>query len=139
MLHVRIDVPPVPGALEAVAEGLVRLNEWMFEHAEDVGGVEMPPLYETGVVYRREPKGREWWESASDVLGVITDRSGDCEDLAAFRAAELRYYDGVDARVRVVPTRRGNFHAVVELPDGSIEDPSRVLAYLERNRKAQRR
>jgi hypothetical protein len=111
----------------------------MFQHAENVGGIEMPPLYATPVVYRREPMGREWWENAADVLGVITGKSGDCEDLAAFRCAELRYYEDVDCRVKVVPTRRGSFHAVVEYPDGTIEDPSRVLVMLERARKAERR
>lgn len=134
-LHVRVDVPAHPQALEALAEGLVLLNVWMFEHADSVGGIEMPPLYSTGVVYRREPSGREWWQAVSDVLGVISKRSGDCEDLAAFRAAELRYYEGIDARVAVVQTKRGSYHAVVEYPDGTREDPSRVLAILERYRK----
>jgi hypothetical protein len=138
MLHVRVNVPPAPGALEAMAEGLVRLNMWLFEAAERRGGIELPPLYETGIVYRREPKGREWWETAADALGLVADRSGDCEDLAAFRAAELRYYEDVDARVKVIRTPRGSFHAVVEHPDGTIEDPSRVLLALERKRKARR-
>lgn len=138
MLHVRISVPPVPGALEAVAEGLVLLNMWLFEQADARAGIELPPLYESGIVYRREPKGREWWESAADALGVVADRSGDCEDLAAWRVAELRYYDDVDARVKVIRNRRGNYHAIVELPDGSLEDPSRVLVEIERARKATR-
>jgi hypothetical protein len=126
-LHVRINVPAFPSAIEAVAEGLVLLNMALMEYADE-RGVELPPLYETNVRYQREPRGREWWESAVDVLGVVADRSGDCEDLAAFRAAELRYYEGEDAaRVRIVRTRRGSFHAVVERADGSIEDPSRVL------------
>lgn len=138
-IHARIQIPAHPGALEAVAEGLVRLNEWMFEHAESVGGIEMPPLYSTGVVYRRESRGQEWWESASDVLGVISERSGDCEDLASFRCAELRFYEGIPCHVKVVRTKRGSFHAVVQYDDdGSIEDPSRVLVALERARKANR-
>lgn len=138
MLHVRIDVPPIPEALEAVAEGLVRLNVFYLEYADE-RGIELPPLYESGIVYRREPRGREWWESAADLLGVVDDRSGDCEDLAAFLAAERRYYHGEDAIVRVVPTSRGTFHAVVENEDGEIEDPSRVLVYLERKRKRSNR
>jgi len=131
MLHVRINVPPVPEAIEAVAEGLVRLNEWYLEHAAE-RGIELPPLYESGIHYRREPKGREWWESAADLHGIITERSGDCEDLAAARVAELRVYEGIDAIVRVVRTRRGNFHAIVERADGVIEDPSRILIAIER-------
>lgn len=138
-LHVRLDVPAHPGALEAVAEGLVQLNEWMFAHADNVGGIQMPSLYSLPVTYRREPRGREWWQHAADVLGVVSDRSGDCEDLAAFRCAELRYYEDIDCRVKVVRTSRGSFHAIVEFPDGSTEDPSRVLVMLERARKARSR
>jgi hypothetical protein len=137
MLHLRIDVPPVPEALEAVAEGLVLLNVWYLSHASD-NGIELPELYGSGIVYRREPHGREWWESAADILGVVEDRSGDCEDLAAFRAAELRVYEDEDASVRVVRTSRGTFHAVVLRANGSIEDPSRKLVQLERARKAKR-
>ena len=132
VMHVRMRVPPVPAALEAVAEGLVRLNVWYMEHA-DSKGVDTPELYGGGITYRREPPGREWWESAADVLGVHTARSGDCEDLAAYRAAELRVFEGdPDARVVVVPTRRGKFHAIVEHGDGTREDPSRVLVAQER-------
>lgn len=133
MLKVSINVPPYPPAIEAVAEGLVRLNVELMRFADE-RGVELPPLYDTDIVYRREPRGREWWQSTADVLGVVAKRSGDCEDLAAWRAAELRYFDGEPARVAIVTTRRGSFHAVVERADGSIEDPSRVLHYLERAR-----
>jgi hypothetical protein len=138
VLHVRINIPPVPEAIEAVAEGLVRLNEWMFERA-DIAGVESPSLYDSGIRYRREPQGREWWESAADAHGVATDRSGDCEDLAAYRCAELRVYeDDPDAMVRVIRTRRGSFHAIVQRGDGSYEDPSRILLEQEQDRKASR-
>jgi hypothetical protein len=134
MIHVRVSVPPIPEALEALAEGLVLLDVFYMEHGIE-NGIELPPLYESGIVYRREPKGREWWESAADLLGVVQDRSGDCEDLAAFRAAELRVHEDEYAIVRVVPTTRGTFHAVVEREDGEIEDPSRILVMLERERK----
>jgi len=136
-LHVRINVPPIPAAIEALAEGLVRLNVVLLEHA-DRRGVELPELYESGIRYRREPAGREWWENAADVIGVVADRSGDCEDLAALRAAELRYYDGEDeARVRIIRTSRA-FHAIVERADGSREDPSRILLAQERARNARK-
>lgn len=138
MLHVRVNVPPVPAALEALAEGLVSLNEWFFETAAD-RGIEMPDLYDTGVVYRREPPGREWWENAADVRGLVSHRSGDCEDLAAYVAAWLRVFEDDHAVVRVVPTRHGKFHAIVQHEDGSIEDPSRVLVRMENARKRQHR
>ena len=130
MLHVRVNVPPIPEALEAMAEGLVLINVFYMEHALD-RGVELPELYESGIVYRREPRGREWWEAATDILGMVQERSGDCEDLAAYRAAELRVFEDEYATVRVVRTSRGTFHAVVQREDGSIEDPSRILVEQE--------
>lgn len=132
--HVRIDVPPVPAALEALAEGLVLLNVWMLEHAA-ANGIELPPLYESGVRYRREPRGREWWETACDLVGVASGRSGDCEDLACYRAAELRVYEDEMAIVRVVPTGRGTFHAIVQRENGEMEDPSRILVDQETEEK----
>lgn len=135
-MHVRIEIPPVPRFLEAVAEGLVLLNVELLRYAEEEGGLELPSLYESGVVYRREPRGREWWETATDLRGVISNRSGDCEDLAAARAAECRYYDGDEgACVRIMRTPRGSFHAVVQHGDGSIEDPSRILLDIERRKR----
>ena len=135
-LHVRINVPPIPEAIEAVAEGLVRLNVALMRFADEKG-VELPPLYESGITYRREPRGREWWESAEDVAALATKRSGDCEDLASYRAAELRYWDGELARVAILRTKRGTFHAVVEREDGTLEDPSRILHEQELARKGQ--
>lgn len=133
-LHVRINVPPVPACIEAMAEGLVRLNVELMRIADE-RGVELPPLYESGIVYRREAPGREWWESSLDMLGMAKVREGDCEDLANYRAAELRYFDGEQARTVIKRTERGSFHAVVERADGSIEDPSRICIMLERERK----
>ena len=129
-LHVRVDVPPFPEALEALAEGLVGLNCVLMKYAAS-HGVHIPPLYESGVVYRREPAGREWWETAADAVGMASNRSGDCEDLAAYRAAELRFCDGELARVRIMRTTRGTFHAVVERENGEIEDPSRIIVDME--------
>src|SRR5207253_9225722 len=130
-------VPPIAEAIEAVAEGLVRLNVAMMRYA-DGNGVELPPLYESGITYRREPRGREWWESAEDVAALATRKSGDCEDLAAYRAAELRYWDGELATVAILKTARGTFHAVVRREDGTLEDPSRILHEQELARKGTR-
>ena len=134
MLHVTIQVPASAELLEALAEGLVQLNQAQFELAE-LAGVEPPPLYESGVVYRRE-RGTENWQSAAETLQL---GYGDCEDLASWRAAELRSFDGErGARVKVIRTNHGTFHALVEREDGSTEDPSGVLVHLERKRKAHR-
>jgi hypothetical protein len=137
-LHVRIEVPPFPDAIEAVAEGVVLLNCVLFEHAA-ARGVEMPSLYDTHVVYRREAPGAEWWEDARDVLGVAGDGEGDCEDLANYMSAWYRVFgDDEDAHTIIKRTTRGTFHAVVQRGDGSVEDPSRILVNAERARKGTR-
>lgn len=137
-LHVRVNVPPIREAIEAVAEGLVRLNVVLMEYG-DRRGVELPELYRSGVVYRREGPGKEFWQSGLDVLGVASRRSGDCEDLAAYRVAELRYFEGEeDAYLEIERTRRGTYHAVVRRGAAGghrREDPSRICVELERARK----
>lgn len=136
-MHVRVDCPPVPEALEALAEGVVLLNCWYLRDMI-ANGIDPKPLYESGVVYRREPAGREWWECVSDVLGVAAGKSGDCEDLANWRSAELRVLFGDEgAHTRVVRTPRGSFHAIVQHGDGTLEDPSRICLRLEKERKGQ--
>lgn len=129
MFAIRIDVPRLPITLEVAAEALVRINEWLMRRAARSGRA-LPRLYESGVRYRREPPGREWWETAMDVIEAGV---GDCEDLSSYRAAELRL-DGVPARVRIVPTRRRTYHAVVEVA-GRLEDPSRILVEQERRQR----
>lgn len=130
MLHVRIDVPPVPEMLEALAEGLVLLNVELIKHAY-ARGVELPYLYDSGIVFRPEPAGREWWETASDLVQVVKDKSGDCEDLSCYHAAWLRCFDSDHATVRIFPTPRGSLHAVVEHEDGVLEDIARELLTAE--------
>ena len=53
---------------------------------------------------------------------------GDCEDLAAWRAAELRK-SGEDPRAHVAVYQSGprRYHAIVGRGDGTTEDPSRKL------------
>lgn len=125
-LVVTMRIPASIGAIEAAAEGLAGLNYRMM-HTASVGGGGFPALYDSGVVYRRE-RGTERWQPATDLL---RNMQGDCEDLAAYRAAELRM-EGEPATVAIVRTRRGSFHAVVRRGDGSIEDPSRILLAIER-------
>lgn len=88
----------------------------------DRGGV--PPLYESGIVYRSMPTDRRAWKTPA---GVMRDGHGDCADLAAWRIAELRKA-GKRAGFRILRTRRnGLFHIVVALASGRVEDPSRKL------------
>jgi transglutaminase-like putative cysteine protease len=83
----------------------------------------LPRLYSAGVRYAREPVGKERWQSAAELLRA---RRGDCEDLSGYLAAEIRVYDGLPARVAIVPNTMGGYHAVVSI-NGRIEDPSRKL------------
>lgn len=87
----------------------------------------LPRLYSSGTRYERERRIRgkrlEVWKNNRR---TYRDKKGDCEELAAARAAELQYYDHIDAEAIAYPTRTG-YHCVVLHPDGSIEDPSKKL------------
>lgn len=121
-------VPDLPVALNEALEGLVRVNTKLLLAALRAGRP-VPPLYESGIRYKREPGTREWWQTVAD---NIADKQGDCEDLAGHRAAELRVggiVAGFDypARAVCIRTGRKTYHAIVRHPDGHIEDPSRAL------------
>lgn len=47
----------------------------------------VPPLYKSGVKYISEPKNKEIFMS---IPAILRERGADCEDLAAWRVAELR-------------------------------------------------
>lgn len=88
----------------------------------------IPDLYTSGVRYENEPVGVEDW---TDILTTISRGYGDCEDLACWRAAELRVRHGIDARpyfsFRKVGPGKTLYHIQVAYPDGRIEDPSKAL------------
>ncbi len=112
---VTINVPASRACLTAMLEGLTVLDMVLMERA---GG--LPSLYSSGVRYLREPTGRERWLNADELLAIGV---GDCEDLGAYRAAELRR-QGIAARAVAIRTGRKKFHTVVLLPDKTFEDPS---------------
>lgn len=109
--------------------GLVALNVALMRQ----GGV--PRLYTTRVRYQREPKGVEQWRTADRVL---RSGFGDCEDLAAYRAAELIVQRGEPARVIVTRTARRTWHARVKRANGRVEDPSKVMSWLHKRRRTRR-
>lgn len=90
----------------------------------------VPPLYRSGVRYRREPWQGILEEFAS--IPVVLARGwGDCDDLACWRAAELSA-TGVPAVpvVRETPQSRPGaraWHVTVQRQDGATEDPSAIL------------
>jgi hypothetical protein len=108
--------------LETMVEALVAANMAYLEAFPRT-----PLLYESGVRYLEEPRGRDDWQDIPETLA--RDKTGDCEDLAAWRIAELRMH-GESARPAVrASVIRGvlTYHIRVRRADGSIEDPSREL------------
>lgn len=120
-MRISINLPTVDlEALNVALEGLVRANV-----AEmGVAGLHaLPSILDGGVRYQRELPGREEWRTRSLVLASGV---GDCEDLSAALAAELRAA-GVPARAVIRRARGGvGYHAVVRLGQREL-DPSRWL------------
>lgn len=93
----------------------------------------LPPLHGAGVRYQREPMchAREDFSPArceEFVLPheVVARGWGDCDDLAIWRAGELRMR-GEMARPVVVRSPGVGYHVIVRRGDGRREDPSRDL------------
>ncbi|MDI3285162.1 hypothetical protein [Polyangium sp. 15x6] len=110
---------------------------------------QLPLLYASGARYEAEPRGQENWQ---DALRVLARKRADCEDLASYRAAELRTRFGV-SQARAIftfwqspQTLEQRYHCLVRYPmpptgsrpyvhpsarvvDGNLleEDPSKVL------------
>lgn len=93
---------------------------------------EVPELYDPRLGVRYTMAYERAGEEFADVPTVLRRRAGDCDDLACFRVAELRVRHRILARPYFVHryepgSRRPVYHVMVELPDGTIEDPSRRL------------
>jgi hypothetical protein len=119
-----------PRALAFMLDVLTRWNvELMRERAR--AGDPVPPLYQSGARYQRENYAGLHPEDWRDCLQVIRSGGGDCEDLAAYLAAELRVQGDEGARCMFISRERPDggrlFHIVVQRGDGSLEDPSRAL------------
>jgi len=103
-------------------EALVRANRAYLEAHPDT-----PALYSAGVRYEKEPRGRDNWQNIPRTIAL---RSGDCEDLASWRVAELQQAGELTAHPDVLVYElpgEVDFHIVARRADGSIEDPSRRL------------
>jgi hypothetical protein len=86
-----------------------------------------PHLYAAGVRYEAEPIGTENWQA---IPYVLARRRADCEDLSAYLCAWKREREGIAAVIDLTYQQVGNlsvYHIRVRNPDGTIEDPSRVL------------
>lgn len=87
-----------------------------------------PRLLSGSIVYKREPPDSDNWQDGARTLEL---RSGDCEDLVAWRIAEL-HVSGEDPAAAphlsdILEDGITIFHVRVRRGDGRIEDPSRVL------------
>lgn len=116
-LLVTLRVPASRAALEAATTGLVALNRFVLRRAQ------LPSVYDSGVRYKPERVRPEEWRTADQ---IFASNYGDCEDLAAWRVAELQLA-GEQAKVKVIRTGRKRFHAIVRRADGQLEDPSKIL------------
>ena len=92
-----------------------------------------PDLYASGVRYLEEESGVDEWQ---DIPDTLARRTGDCEDLACWRVAELRVRYGEPLATRGIsvddiPDKAGilvvTYHITVVHQDGAKEDPSRRL------------
>jgi hypothetical protein len=83
-----------------------------------------PNIYESGVRYRTQPVGVEQFKP---IPMVIAAGEADCDQLAPWRAAELRERHGIKALPEVRQMGKALFHVYVRLPDGKVEDVSARL------------
>lgn len=138
-LNLRIDLPACdPSDTEGCTlrlfpllltlEALTQINQWHFQCGRAI------PLADSGARYQEEPPGREDWD---DCITVAKRGWGDCDDLGPYLAAELRELHGIHAVCIIdwqfLPADRysqnGVFlvHVRVQLPNGTILDPSKWL------------
>jgi len=99
---------------------------------------ETPSLYESGVRYRTQqtlqgqPVNTDLWFNIPTALHY---GEGSCEDLAAWRVAELRLRGSTPyerqarpyVHSREQPNQLTVYHVVVRFPDNQEEDPSALL------------
>jgi hypothetical protein len=113
-------VPNNTTALQGALCGLVRVNQEIIKRKK------FKPLYKSGVRYVREERMAGEPERWLNIEELHAKRKGDCEEITAARVAELRAL-GIDAQPYVKRTGPKKFHALVLMPSGKFEDPSRKL------------
>jgi hypothetical protein len=83
-----------------------------------------PDIYKSGVRYRSQSPGVERF---LPIPAVLAAGGGDCDQLAPWRAAELRVRHGIKAMPEVVKISDRLFHVFVRYPNGKAEDISAHL------------
>ena len=118
---VTLSLPATEACISALLEGLTQLNQVIRRSEKlSISGA-MPLLYQSGVRYKREPIGAEEWQPVDK---LFANKAGDCEDLAAARAAELRE---LGKSAQAVCVRRGRGFYCVVIANGEVEDPSKKI------------
>ncbi len=119
----------------AIAELVASQNVYLIRK---LGRRRIPPLYDSGVVYRVDPQE---WDPVADKLGgvlyfptaedIVAQGWCDCKGAVPYRLADLRLeHPTLNFAVHTYPRRNGRdvlIHLQVMLPTGEIEDPSRLL------------
>lgn len=113
----------------ALANALVNINAAYLDKVPNT-----PLLYESGVTYHNQPGEQhpgqlDRWR---DIPRLIQAGYGACEDLAAWRVAELNAGGETGARIGVITQQSpvdGSvmYHVVVIRANGQPEDPSALL------------
>ncbi len=110
-----LNLPVDEDVFLAALEGLVLVDMALLQKYD------VPPLYtlRDRIAYKN---GKRQWDH---LLTVLQRGTGDCKDLSAWFAAEMRVSgEDPEAKVRVVQTSPSMCHAFVLLSDGRIVDPT---------------
>lgn len=128
-------------------EALTLCNQfYLQEHPET------PWMYQSGIVYKLpaqfESGAKEGGvagyrgEVFRDIPRILENGGGDCDNVASWRAAEIRHRLGVAAKPFITWRKRADggttYHVCVLWPDGSHEDPSLLLGMGGRDKEADR-
>lgn len=111
----RVDVPQVTVLVRALT-ALNMLYLRAHPHA--------PLMHQSGVVYRTQPGGCERFKT---IPAILAAGNADCDQLAPWRAAELRVRYGIKAMPEVRRMSERLWHVYVRYPDGRVEDVSARL------------
>lgn len=115
--------------LRILMDSLVSMNRVFLEESARLGPTAVPlnfrkPLYQSGVIYDRTT----WWEP---IPALYKRGYGDCKSLSAAWIAQAQFYKRLRCRpvFRFVDNDDGStdYHILVELANGTFEDPSKVL------------
>lgn len=120
--RVTLEVPLREGAYLLLLDALTSINIWARRLAAE-RRAPFPSVYDGALRYEEEPPGFEIWATTP---ALFARGVGDCEDIAADRAAELQLA-GIPARAVIrMEARNTNgtyWHVLVKHPNGTLEDP----------------